>query len=184
MEIKNSESGVQSITSYVLDGGNAYAYCGVSFTEYVDVLKNDYHMSPNMRHSEIERYAGALMSMMTEDILRVPTPKGLIEMDAKDGIPMFDRDTGEKQMYAREEVIINHASDLIDAFLGLTSDQAVDSVDSLLCAAIYIIQEPLAAKRPDILLKEAEKLYKLNHVNCAKKLRAPFDEVLEGIKYI
>ena len=155
--------------------GRIQAYNGVPFGEYIEEM-DKYPMSDGGKKAAIAGYAGALFEMMIEDTLRLPVDEGLMAIDAKNGVPIINRDTGEIDRYSQEEITIKYASDLIGACMALDNKGLLD-------IAINTIREPLSAKRPDILLEEADKLRENGYQECAQKLSTPFDEVVEEIKY-
>ena len=156
--------------------GRIAAYNEIGFKEYAEAMEQ-YPISKQGKKASIAGYAEALFEMMKEDEVALPTPNGLTVISTEKGIPIMNRDTGGIDMYSQEDITIKRAPDLIDACLALSDKE-------LLGIAIDTVKEPLSTKRPDILLKETEKLYLAGYKECAGKLADAFKEVIEDIKHI
>ena len=152
--------------------GRIAAFNGIGFKDYVEAM-NQYPISEQGKKAAVAGYAQTLFEMMKEDKLHLPTDQGLIEVDSKNEIPIINRDTGETDKYSQEEITIKYAGDLIDACLFLADEELID-------IAVDTIKEPLLS-RPDILLREATKLYENGYQESYKKLASVYEEITGGL---
>ena len=166
MKMKTTDKFPERIKSDM--AGRIAAFNGFGLEEYVEAM-GQYPISEQGKKAAVAGYAQTLFEMMKEDKLHLPTDQGLMEVDAKEGIPIINRDTGETDRYSQEEITIKYAGDLIDACLFLDDKELIE-------IAVDTIKEPLLL-RPDILLAEATKLYEKGYQESYKGLASDYEEI-------